>query len=211
MTATVGGCRRRSIARATPRARNRRRLCALDVLAVALLRLSDLAYFEADAMLRALEEAQAARERLVEMEPGNHVAHLLLGNIAMQQRRGDAARQLLRRSLGLNPNDPTVARMLSWAESNEGLAADAIVHAQEALLRTPLGRDRPAALWTLALAHWGRAVIRAPRCHTHAKRSPARRPSVSGMACSSHALRNWANSTKHGGCLRTPRRWPPAT
>jgi tetratricopeptide (TPR) repeat protein len=127
---------------------------ALDVLALTLLRLSDLAYFEADAMLRALEEAQAAAERLVEMEPGNHFAYQLLGNIAMQQRRGHAARQLFRRALDLNPNDPTVARMLSWAESNEGLAADAIAHAQDALLRTPIGRDRPAVLWTLALAYW---------------------------------------------------------
>jgi Flp pilus assembly protein TadD len=100
------------------------------------------------------EEAQAAAERLAEMEPGNHVAYLLLGSIAMQQRRGGDARQLFRRSLDLNPNDPTVARMLSWAESNDGLAADAIAHAQDALLRTPIGRDRQPVLWTLALAHW---------------------------------------------------------
>jgi hypothetical protein len=46
------------------------------------------------------------------------------------------------------------ARMLSWAESNEGLATDAIAHARDALLRTPTGRDRPIMLWTLALAHW---------------------------------------------------------
>jgi Flp pilus assembly protein TadD len=116
--------------------------------------LSDLAYFAADAMHRALEEAHAAAERLAEMEPSNHLAYLYLGHIAMQQHRGDDARQLFRRALDLNPNDPTVARMLSWAESNDGLAADAIAHARDALLGTPMGRDRPMMLGTLALAHW---------------------------------------------------------
>ena len=44
--------------------------------------------------------------------------------------------------------------MLSWAKSNDGLAGDAIAHARDALLRTPIERDRPIMLWTLALAHW---------------------------------------------------------
>jgi hypothetical protein len=44
--------------------------------------------------------------------------------------------------------------MLSWAESNDGLAADAIAHAQDALLRTPVGRDRQPVLWALGLGHW---------------------------------------------------------
>ncbi|HEV8553633.1 MAG TPA: adenylate/guanylate cyclase domain-containing protein [Casimicrobiaceae bacterium] len=127
---------------------------AFDALAFISLQLSDLAYFAADAMPRALEEAQAAAERLAEMDPDNHVTYLRLGHIAMQQHRGDDARRLLRRSLDLNPNDPMAARMLSWAESNDGLAADAIAHAHDALLRTPMGRDRPNVLWTLALAHW---------------------------------------------------------
>ncbi len=127
---------------------------AFDVLALTSLRLSDLANFAPDAMQRALEEAQAAAERLAEMEPGNHVAYLRLGNIAIKQHRGDDARQLFRRSLDLNPNDPMVASMLSWAESNDGLAADAIAHAHDALLRMPIGRDRQVVLWALALAHW---------------------------------------------------------
>ena len=46
------------------------------------------------------------------------------------------------------------ARMLSWAESNDGLAIAAIAPARAALLRTPIGRDRPMMLWALALAHW---------------------------------------------------------
>jgi TolB-like protein/class 3 adenylate cyclase/Flp pilus assembly protein TadD len=127
---------------------------AFDALAHISLWLSELAYFAADAMARALAEAQAAAKRLAEMDPNNHVAYVRLGHIAIYQHRGDEARRLLRRSLDLNPNDPMAARMLSWAESNDGRAADAIAHAHDALLRTPMGRDRPYVLWTLALAHW---------------------------------------------------------
>jgi Flp pilus assembly protein TadD len=72
----------------------------------------------------------------------------------MYEYRSEDARGLLERSLELNPNDPMAARMLSWAESNVGHAAEAIAHAHHALLRTPVGRDRPYVLWTLALAHW---------------------------------------------------------
>lgn len=104
-------------------------------------------------MARALGEAQAAAKRLAETDPMNHVAYVRLGHIALYQHRGDDARRLLRRSLDLNPNDPMAARMLSWTESNDGQAADAIAHAHDALLRTPMGRDRPYVLWTLALAH----------------------------------------------------------
>jgi pentatricopeptide repeat protein len=105
-------------------------------------------------MQRALAEARDAAGRLAELEPANHIAYMLLGNIAIQEQRGDEARALFRRSLALNPNDPMVATMLSWAESNEGLADEALAHARDALLRTPLGRDRRMMLWTLAFAHW---------------------------------------------------------
>lgn len=127
---------------------------AFYAIALTSLRLSDLAYFAAETVKRALEEAQAAAKRFAEMEPGNHLAYILLGYIAMHQYRGEDARRLFRLALDLNPNDPMVARMLSWSESNDGLATDAIAHAHDALLRTPTGRDRPMMLWTLALAHW---------------------------------------------------------
>lgn len=127
---------------------------AFQAVASASVRISDLSNFSLDETAAALQEAQAAAERLAEMEPANHVACLLLGHIALHQLRGVDARRLFRRALELNPNDPMVAAMLSWAESNEGLAESAIGHASEALLRTPLGRDRRMMLWTLALAHW---------------------------------------------------------
>lgn len=127
---------------------------AFHALALTCSRLSDLAYFAAEAAKGALEEAQAAAQQLAEMEPDNHLAFLLLGYIAIQQYRGEDARRLFLLALERNPNDAMVARMLSWAESNEGLATEAITHAQEALLRTPAGRDRSLMLWTLALAHW---------------------------------------------------------
>ncbi|MCC6198382.1 MAG: tetratricopeptide repeat protein [Burkholderiales bacterium] len=127
---------------------------AFHAVAVASSRLSDIAQFVADAATRALDEAQAAAERLAEMEPDNHLAYYTLGYIAMQQHRGEDARRLLGAASELNPNDPHVARMLSWTESNNGLAVDAIAHARDALVRTPTGRDRPIMLWTLALAYW---------------------------------------------------------
>ena len=127
---------------------------AFQALALTLLRLADLSYFAADEVPQALAEAREAAERLTDLEPANHTAYMLLGNIAIQEHRGDEARALFRRSLALNPNDPMVAALLSWAESNEGLADEALAHAREALLRTPLGRDRRMMLWTLAFAHW---------------------------------------------------------
>jgi TolB-like protein/class 3 adenylate cyclase/Flp pilus assembly protein TadD len=127
---------------------------AFHALALASSRLSDLAYFAADDAKRALEEAQLAANNLAEMEPDNHLAYLLLGYIAIQQYRGEDARRLFLLAFERNPNDAMVCRMLSWAESNEGLATEALAHAREALLRTPTGRDHPLMLWTLALAHW---------------------------------------------------------
>ena len=127
---------------------------AFQVLALASIRAADLAYFSSGEMTQALRDAQAAAERLSEMEPANHMAYLLQGHVAIHARRGDEAMRLLQRSLDLNPNDPMVATMLSWAESNAGLGEAAIVHAKDALLRTPLGRDRRMMLWALALAYW---------------------------------------------------------
>jgi adenylate cyclase len=127
---------------------------AFHAVAIASLRIADLSNFEPQATLRALNEAQAAAERLAEAEPANHAAYLLLGHVAIQSRRGAEARQLLQRSLELNPNDPQCAAMLSWAESNDGDAEAALAHAREALLRAPVGPDRRMILWMLALAHW---------------------------------------------------------
>lgn len=127
---------------------------AFHAVALASLRLADLSYFAEDQVPIMLAEAQRAAERLAEAEPGNHSAYVLLGNIAIFRRQGDEARALFRRALDLNPNDPLVAQMLSWAEANDGRAAEAIGHAKDALLRTPLGRDRRMMLWTLAFAHW---------------------------------------------------------
>ena len=127
---------------------------AYQVLSLASLRFADLAYFAPDEVPAALASAQAAAERLAEIEPDNHMAYLLMGNIAIQQHRGADARRLFQRALDLNPNDPMVSTMLSWAEANEGLAQAAIAHASDALARTPLGRDRRMMLWTLGFAHW---------------------------------------------------------
>ncbi len=147
---------------------------AFQVLALASIRASDLAYFSSGEMTQALRDAQAATERLAELEPSNHMAYLLQGHVAIHARRGAEAVRLLNRALELNPNDPMVAAMLSWAESNAGFGQAAVIHAHDALLRTPLGRDRRMMLWTLALAHW---VAGDPRAALpHARDATAGRP-----------------------------------
>jgi adenylate cyclase len=127
---------------------------AFQSLAVTSIRVSDLTYHVVGELTPALQEAKSAAERLAELEPGNHMAYVLLAHVAIHTHRGDEARRLLHRAEELNPNDPLVTQMLSWAEANDGLAEPAIRHARDALARTPVGRDRRLILWTLALALW---------------------------------------------------------
>ena len=126
---------------------------AHEVLAQIWIRVSELANFSAEAR-RALREAQAAAERTRALAPLNHVAYLLMGHVAIHSQRGEDALRFLRRAFELNPNDPVVSAMLSWAESNDGQGDAALAHARDALRHTPVGRDRAMILWSLALACW---------------------------------------------------------
>jgi adenylate cyclase len=126
---------------------------AFEVLAHSWMRFVEISNFSDDAS-SALREAQDAAERARAMSPLSHTSHALLGHVAILSHRGDDALRLLSRALELNPNDPSVWMLLSWAESNDGRTDAALRHANEALQRTPMGSSRGRALWYLALAHW---------------------------------------------------------
>ena len=96
--------------------------------------------------------ADAAAQRLRELDSQNHAAYAILGHVAMRRLRHDEALANLREAHRLNPNDVATLRWLSWEESNFGLAEDAKRHADLALSLSPRDRSVDVTYWTAALA-----------------------------------------------------------
>ena len=96
--------------------------------------------------------ADAASQRLRELDNRNHAAYAILGHVAMRRLQHDEALADLREAHRLNPNDVTTLRWLSWEESNFGLAEDARRHAEMALSLSPRDRSLDISYWTAALA-----------------------------------------------------------
>lgn len=115
--------------------------------------------------------AEAAAQRLRELNPSNHAGHAIYGHIAMRRQRHGEALASLRHAHELNPNATTTLRWLSWEESNHGLADEARRHADLALRLSP--RDH-----MIALGHWVRALADyvagdLPACAENAQRAAA--------------------------------------
>jgi tetratricopeptide (TPR) repeat protein len=96
--------------------------------------------------------ADAAAQRLRELDGQNHAAYAILGHVAMRRLRHDEALANLREAHRLNPNDVATLRWLSWEESNFGLAEDAKRHAEMALSLSPRDRSIDVTHWAAALA-----------------------------------------------------------
>jgi TolB-like protein/DNA-binding CsgD family transcriptional regulator len=96
--------------------------------------------------------ADAAAQRLRELDSQNHVAFAILGHVAMRRLKHDEALMDLREAHRLNPNDVITLRWLSWEEANFGLAEDAKRHAEMALGLSPRDRSLDISYWTAALA-----------------------------------------------------------
>ena len=150
---------------------------AFEVLAHSWMRLVEISNFSDD-VGSALSEARKAAERARAMSPLSHTSHALLGHVAILSRRGDDALRALGRALELNPNDPSVGALLSWAESNDGRVEPALRHAQDALQRTPMGSGRGQALWRLALAHWVAGDLKASVAR--GKEAISEKPGIAG-------------------------------
>jgi TolB-like protein/DNA-binding NarL/FixJ family response regulator len=97
-------------------------------------------------------EADAAAQRLRELDSQNHAAYAILGHVAMRRLLHDESLTDLREAHRLNPNDVITLRWLSWEESNFGLAEDARRHAEMALSLSPRDRSLDVSYWTAALA-----------------------------------------------------------
>jgi adenylate cyclase len=97
-------------------------------------------------------EADAAAQRLRELDSQNHAAYAILGHVAMRRLRHDEALADLREAHRLNPSDVTTLRWLSWEESNFGLAEDARRHAESAIALSPRDRSLDVSYWAAALA-----------------------------------------------------------
>ena len=115
--------------------------------------------------------ADAAAQRLRELDSRNHAAYAILGHVAMRRLRHDEALADLREAHRLNPNDVITLRWLAWEESNFGLMEDAKRHAEMALALSPRDRSLDISYWTAALA----AYVAADRatCLDYARRAIA--------------------------------------
>jgi TolB-like protein/DNA-binding CsgD family transcriptional regulator len=122
--------------------------------------------------------AQVAAMRLRELDASNHAAYAILGHIAMRRHEHDAALADLVEAHRLNPNDVTTLRWLSWEESNHGLAAPAMDHAELALRLSPRDRAIDLGYWTLGLAAYVAQEFEAAR--THAQRAVSLNPAFRG-------------------------------
>ena len=125
-----------------------------------------------------LSKADAAAQRLMQLDEGNHAAYAILGHIGMRRLRHDESLAHLRLANRINPNDVTTLRWLSWEESNFGLAEDARRHAELSLLLGPHARSTDQGHWTLALAEYVAGNLEG--CIRHARQAVALNRGFSG-------------------------------
>ena len=153
-----------------------RRAVALDphclrahyALAFGHCRRGVMGHFNAEAQ-EDLAAADAAAQRLRELDARNHWAYAILGHVAMRRMRHEESLANLRRAHELNPNDVTTLRWLSWEESNFGMAEDAARHAELSLRLSPSDRTTDIGYWALGLAAWVGGDL--PRCLENARRA----------------------------------------
>ena len=153
-----------------------RRAIALDplclrahyALAFGHCRRGVMGHFNAEAQ-EDLAAADAAAQRLRELDARNHWAYAILGHVAMRRMRHDESLANLRRAHELNPNDVTALRWLSWEESNFGMAEEASRHAELSLRLSPRDRTTDIGYWAIGLAAWVGGDL--PRCLENARRA----------------------------------------
>jgi TolB-like protein/DNA-binding CsgD family transcriptional regulator len=133
--------------------RDPRCIRAYDALAWAYCRRGALGFFGAEAQAD-FAAADAAAQRICDLDERNHVAFAIVGHLAMRRLRHDEALASLNEAHRLNPNDMTTLRWLSWEESNLGLAEAARRHAEQSLRLGPRDRAIDLSYWTLGLAHY---------------------------------------------------------
>lgn len=99
------------------------------------------------------DEAMAAFQRAVEINPSYALAYANMGHVLMTQGRSDQAMDLIEYAMRLSPRDPHRSTWLSFlgeAEVELGRYSEAIAHLNEAL---SLHHDDPRSLRGLAAAH----------------------------------------------------------
>jgi TolB-like protein/DNA-binding CsgD family transcriptional regulator len=141
---------------------------ALSVLAMAHCRRGVIGGI-VDAGKQDLAAADAAAQRLRELDPSDHLAFAILGHVSMRRLRHDEAISNLRHAHDLNPNDVTTLRWLSWEESNLGIVEQARAHARLALRLGPRDRSIDLTYWALALAEY--VAGDAEQCLAHARQA----------------------------------------
>ncbi len=107
---------------------------------------------ERQAVSRNLELAWSLAVQAAAAFPDAAGPHLLLGRLALGERRFDDAERALREALRLDPGSPRALRLLSWALLGSG-RLDEAVHGFEAWLALPsLGSDEERKVTTVGAA-----------------------------------------------------------
>jgi DNA-binding CsgD family transcriptional regulator len=118
-----------------------------------------------------LSAADAAAQRLKQLDEGNHAAYAILGHIGMRRLRHAESLANLQLAHRINPNDVTTLRWLSWEESNFGFANEARAHADLSMVLGPHGRSLDQGHWALALAEYVAGNL--DRCMAQARQAVA--------------------------------------
>ena len=131
----------------------------------------------ADSVDAAAEQGLAAARRAIEIDSGDHVAHLWRAMLLLFSARHEAGLAGLRRAHELNPNDALTLSLLGQYEALAGDPQTGIRHVADALRLSPLDALRWSFLNSLAWAHFAaadyasaadaasRAIDEAPRFH----------------------------------------------
>ena len=105
-----------------------------------------------------LDQAKAAVERAVNLDPGNYLAHQALGDVLRMRGDADGALAALRRSLALNPNAAWSHAIIGRVKTDLGRAEEGLGDIEAAVGMTP--SDHAIYVWYwwagLAAAHTGR-------------------------------------------------------
>jgi len=94
-----------------------------------------------DLEMSEVEEAKAAYERALEIDPGHAEAHINLGRILHEQRAPAAAEKHYRAALEIDPHHPIAAFNLGVALEDLGRTADAIAAYERAIEIDDLNAD----------------------------------------------------------------------
>lgn len=120
-----------------------------------------------------LKQAVVHLHRVLELDPENAEASLLLADILQRERKLPAALAVLRDLFDLYPGDIRVARSLSWLELARGNAPAAVAVLEDGLKAVPDGLDLLVPLADLLLQHGDTARAQQILRRLEQKKAPA--------------------------------------